>query len=286
MVKSYEYMKCDRGDQHEFYQLNMTCTTENCPYEFQPFCSLCFDQRVKGKHQHETKAIKPILLELADIVSRKQLKQDQAENSWYKDEYKMGRLLSLAKEFKSIGENCLNVSYYLMDIVEGNYGIFGLEKVLTDILGSKSVGELRDSLLKLKRHIKYQGDQIRIREYEINDFEPKLQQKKDKLYIEIQNLIKNLRLEIAQDIKKMKFVKSLNYSKFLEEVQPQVFQGSKKKCEIVYSDQYFNQGKYSFSLKIDRATKFPDHVYVVLMREDGKDKGSQFFSPYHCIFCR
>ena len=41
----------------------------------------------------------------------------------------MGKLLVLAKEFKAIGENALNISYYLMDIVEGNYGIFGLEKV-------------------------------------------------------------------------------------------------------------------------------------------------------------
>ena len=81
-------------------------------------------------------------------------------------------------------------------------------------------------------------------------------------------------------------VKSAAYSKHLKELDEGLFSGTIKNCELIYSRAPFSTGAHEFNFRVEKLNSKPDHLYVVMLREDSKEKGGNFFSPYHCIFCK
>jgi len=53
----------------------------------------------------------------------------------------------------------------------------------------------------------------------------------------------------------------------------------------MYSSKPFSKGVHEFGIKIEKINKQKGHLYMILLKEDLKEQGGNFFSPFHCIWC-
>ncbi|KRX08715.1 hypothetical protein PPERSA_08026 [Pseudocohnilembus persalinus] len=328
-AKNYEFIKCDKGLQHQYYQINQLCLVDKCPYQLETLCQLDLEEKLYGPHMHKQRGLKSTLIEISEMCVRNQIKYQSSE---LLQPVELERLFLIAKDFRKIAESANNLSEYLMEIVNGTHGIKGLENILWDIFTCQKESELKVLLKDLRKHVREQKGEIILRDYKNpKNIIEKVNLKKQQIEEEIVNMCQALKIEF-QELKmrgelnrnlkgrpkdfydtqeefqkaydraqknleknassnerlgrKVTFVKSQLYGKKIQDIDTNVFQGSGGKIDLMYSAKAFSKGKYEFTMQLDQFNKKKGHLYIILLQEESKEMGGNFFSPYHCIFCQ
>ncbi|KAL4489253.1 hypothetical protein ABPG72_006317 [Tetrahymena utriculariae] len=173
-IREQRFPKCFKGDYHDFQ--DTMCLDERCEdCMFEPMCSLCVQKNLHRKPYHNSKLIKPFIIELLQFLRNEDnlklksqaIAEDQAEQIFKIDNlYK-----NLAKQFQRKGQQCYDIAKQLLnnlDIFHEQREDFTQQKAqaieVIEKIASKDLDPftLQNSLKKLSKIVTIKNNNLQI----------------------------------------------------------------------------------------------------------------------------
>ncbi|KAL4455761.1 hypothetical protein ABPG74_003171 [Tetrahymena malaccensis] len=173
-IREQRFPKCFKGDYHDFQ--DTMCIDERCEdCMFEPMCSLCVQKNLHRKPYHNSKLIKPFIIELLQFLRNEDnlklksqaIAEDQAEQIFKIDNlYK-----NLAKQFQRKGQQCYDIAKQLLNNLDiyhelredftqqKSQAIEVIEKIASKDLDSFT---LQNSLKKLSQIVTIKNNNLQI----------------------------------------------------------------------------------------------------------------------------
>ncbi|EAR91569.2 hypothetical protein TTHERM_00391390 (macronuclear) [Tetrahymena thermophila SB210] len=173
-IREQRFPKCFKGDYHDFQ--DTMCIDERCEdCTFEPMCSFCVQKNLHRKPYHNSKLIKPFIIELLQFLKNEDnlklksqaIAEDQAEQIFKIDNlYK-----NLAKQFQRKGQQCYDIAKQLLNNLDIYHELredFTQQKTqaieIIEKIASKDLDSftLQNSLKKLSKIVTIKNNNLQI----------------------------------------------------------------------------------------------------------------------------